>query len=185
MVCCTTIPDLRVIYRLPLQSGELQGKKVFLEFEDARSTKEVLGRGARGEFKSFSGNLTFSVARGDEPGLKIGAYDIPSLFEEVFRRRLENMGAEALPVRRQSEFRLVIALEDFLLDLVGRKWVVTMAYEARLMKNDRVLGSRQISGEAERLKLIGRKQAHIVMGEFFTDMVNKLDLVKMFAQGGL
>jgi hypothetical protein len=177
LTSCATVPDLEVNYRLPLASEALKGKTVCLEFKDLRTMKGILGKGAQKEFKDFSGNFTFSLAR--------GAYDLPSLFQEVFKRKLENMGVEVLPISKQGEVGVMIALEDFFLDLIDRKWVVTMAYEGRLIKGEQVLAKQKISGRAERFKWIGRKQAKIVMGEFFTDMVNRLDISRLFKQGGL
>ena len=80
---------------------------------------------------------------------------------------------------------MVIALERFLLDLVHRNWTVTMSYEARVIKNGKVLASQMISGEAERLRLVGRGDADKVMGEIFTDLVNRLDVARLFQQARL
>lgn len=185
VVSCATVPELNVSYRLPPKSDELKGKKVFFGFEDVRKSKDLIGGGARESFKNFSGNISFSLARGDEPGFKMGVYDIPSLFREVFERRLEYLGVEVVSSRTESEIEMVIVLKDFLLDLIDRKWTVTIAYEARVRKDGEVLASQMISGEAERLKLVGRGDADKVMGEIFTDMVNRLDVARLFQQARL
>jgi len=185
VVSCATIPELKVNYRLPLKSEDLRGKKVFLAFEDARKSKDLIGKGAQEDFQGFSGNVSLSLARGDEPGFRMGVYTIPSLFMEVFKRRLENLGIEVVSRREGAETQLAIVLEVFLLDLVDRKWVVTMGYEARLMKNGQILAKQMISGQAERLKLVGRGDADKVMEEIFTDMVNRLDVPRLFKQAGL
>ena len=185
MLSCATVPELKVNYRLPPESGELKGKRVFLGFEDIRTAKDILGRGAQKEFKNFPGNVSFSLARGKEKGFKMGAYDIPSLFMEVFKRRLEILGVEVVPEKKSGQIEVVIVLEDFLLDLIGRKWVATIGYEARLVKDENVLAKQMISGQAERLKLLGRGQADIVIGDIFTDLVNRLDVSKLFQQAGL
>jgi len=185
VVSCATVPELNVNYRLPPESEELKGKKVFFGFEDVRKSKDLIGEGAREAFKNFSGNISFSLARGDEPGFKMGVYDIPSLFREVFEKRLEYSGVEVVSDRTESEIEMVIVLKDFLLDLIDRKWTVTMAYEARVRKDGEVLASQMISGEAERLKLVGRGDADKVMGEIFTDLVNRLDVARLFQQARL
>ena len=43
---CTTIPELKVTYQHPMRSDALKGKKVFLGFEDARKSKDLIGKGA-------------------------------------------------------------------------------------------------------------------------------------------
>ena len=185
MVSCATVPELKLNYRLPPESDALKGKKVTLFFEDKRAVEDILGEGARKDFKIFSGNISFSLARGSEPGFKIGIYDLPSLFMEAFKRRLENLGVEVISERKKGEIRIVIELKEFLLDLKDRKWVMKMDYVAKLVKNEEVLTKQMISGQGERLKLIGRRQADIVLGEIFTDLVNKADVSRLFRQAGL
>ena len=76
MISCATIPHLNVEYRLPPKSDELKGKKVSLVFEDRRAVKDILGKGAQKDFKNFSGNISYSLARGKEKGFKIGLYTV-------------------------------------------------------------------------------------------------------------
>ena len=182
MISCATIPHLNVEYRLPPKSDELKGKKVSLVFEDRRAVKDILGKGAQKDFKNFSGNISYSLARGKEKGFKIGLYTIPSLLMEVFKLRLENLGIEVVSEGEKSETAIVIVLKDLILDLINRKWVVTMDYEAGLVRDQKILARQMISGQGERLKLVGRGQADVVMGEIFTDMVNRLNVARLFQQ---
>jgi hypothetical protein len=182
---CTTIPELKVTYQLPMRSEALKGKKVFVGFEDARKSKDLIGRGAQEQYKNFSGNITLFFARGDDDGFKIGVYHVPALFKEVFKERLEHLGAEVVSERKESEIEMMIVLKDLLLDLADRDWVVRMGFEARLMKEGEFLASQTISGQAERLKVLGRRDADKVMGEIFSDVVNRLDVPRLFQQAGL
>jgi len=182
---CTTIPELKVTYRLPMRSDELRGKKVFIGFEDARKSKDLIGKGAQEQYKNFSGNITLYFSRGEEEGFRIGVYHIPALFKEVFKERLEYMGVEVVSEKKESEIEMVVVLKKLLLDLVERDWVVTMDYETKLMKDGEFLGGQTISGQAQRLKLLGRRDADKVMGEIFTDVVNRLDVPRLFQQAGL
>jgi len=182
LVSCTTIPHLNVEYRLPPQSDELKGKQVSLVFQDKREVKDILGKGAQKDFKNFSGNISYSLAKGKEKGFKIGLYKISSLFMEVFKLRLENLGMEVVSEGEKGEIAIVIVLEGLILDLIDRKWVVTMEYEARLVKDQKTLARQMINGQGERLKLLGRGQADVVMGEIFTDMVNRLNVGRLFQQ---
>lgn len=182
---CTTIPELKVTYQLPSRSEALRGKKVFVGFEDARKSKDLIGKGAQEQYKNFSGNITLFFTRGDEEGFKIGVYHVPALFNEVFKERLEHLGAEVVSESKESEVEMMIVLKDLLLDLTNRDWVVRMDYEARLMKQGELLASQTISGQAERLKVLGRRDADKVMGEIFSDVVNRLDVPRLFQQAGL
>ena len=182
---CTTIPELKVTYQLPMRSEALKGKKVFVGFEDARKSKDLIGKGAQEQYKNFSGNITLFFARGDDEGFKIGVYHVPALFKEVFKEKLEHLGAEDVSERKESEIEMMIVLKDLLLDLADRDWVVTMGFEARLMKEGEFLASQTISGQAERLKVLGRRDADKVMGEIFSDVVNRLDVPRLFQQAGL
>ncbi|MBU4457002.1 MAG: hypothetical protein KKA65_05885, partial [Nanoarchaeota archaeon] len=40
VVSCASMPELKVLYKLPAPSNDLKGKKVFLAVEDVRETKE-------------------------------------------------------------------------------------------------------------------------------------------------
>ena len=185
LFACAPFPILNINYRLPIGTDELKGKKVFLAFEDARKVKKFIGAGARKEFENFSGHISFSLARGADPGFKIGVFEVPSLFKEAFRNRLENLGVEVTPEGARRGLGLVIVLKEFYLDLQSRRWKVGMGYEARLIKESSVLAKQMISGQGERVKLLGRGQADTVIGEIFTDLVNRLDVPRLFQQADL
>ena len=189
-VSCATVPELKVNYRLPPKSEALQSKRVFVGFEDARASKDLMGRGAKKEYKNFTGNITYSLARDDEPGFRRGAYKVPSLFKDVFQRRLTYLGAEVVPNKEYGDVELRIVLKELLLDLVKvdlvqKKWTVTMSYEARIIQNGEVLATQIISGQGERAKVVGKGDADKVTGEVFEDLVNRLDVPRLFQQAGL
>jgi len=185
IVSCVSISELNVSYRLPPSSDVFKGAKIGLKIEDGRSTKEILGEGAKKEIHDFSGNLSFSVARHSEPEFKVGIYKLGPMMKEAFKRRLRN---EGLKVSFKEDFeipRLLIVLKEFLLDRSGQKWFVRIEYEARLMKEGKLLSSQGIHGGGERYGLIGTGPAETVLGEIFTDAVNKLDINELFRQAGL
>ena len=185
VVSCASIPELKVLYKLPAPSNDLKGKKVFLTVEDARKTKELFDEGAKQEFGNYIGNISLSVARYNEKGFKIGPFQLPAMVKEGFKKSLENAGLEVLPGRSHGELQLLIVINRFILDLVDRTWVAKMSYEAKLIKEGSILAAQIIEGEAERVKVIGRKEADTVTGEIFTDMVNRLDLLRLFRQAKL
>ena len=181
---CSPLPYLEVNYRLPLRSESLKGQKVSLDLEDARPGKDMIGRGARDDFGGFSGNMSLAVAREAGTGIRMGVYEAPSLFKEAFQKRLENAGAEVLSIKEKGVPDLTVVIQKFLLDLVDRRWMVQMAYEARLSKDGKVLARQIVSGEGERMKIMGRDQADVILGEVFTDLVNRVDLDRLFREAG-
>ena len=184
IVSCTTISFLKVNYHLPVTTNDLKGKSVFLSFEDARQSKDLLGEGARQDFKNFSENISFSVSQGTENGYNLGVFDLSALFVEAFKRRFEALGIEVVQKKKESQIEIKIVLTAFLLDQVGRSWTFDMGYEARLIKGGDMLTKQMISGQSERVKLIMLREADILVGESFTDLVNRLDLERLFQQAG-
>ena len=182
---CSPLPHLKLNYRLPTGTEKLAGRAVFLVIEDERSRSDILGPGAREEFPGFSGNLSFSVARGSDAGFKIGVYELLSLYKEACKRRLENEDIRIVGAKEEGEAELKIVLQEFHLDLVKRTWKVKMAYEAKLIRNGDLLAKQMISAEGERLKLIGQSEADELLSEIFTDTLNKLDVGQLFRQAGL
>jgi hypothetical protein len=54
-----------------------------------------------------------------------------------------------------------------------------------LVRNDKVLSRENITGEGARYNFSGRGAAETVLGEIFTDSVNRLDINKLFQRAGL
>ena len=77
---------------------------------------------------------------------------------------------------------LKIEVEEFNLDYASRKWIVRMNYRAGLLRNGSLLSREAVSGEAERLKVVGKNDAEKVLSELISDTANKLNLVGLFEQ---
>jgi hypothetical protein len=184
VLSCSSIPHLQLTYRLPREQGALAGMKAFVTVEDVRKDKQTLGPGARQEFENASGGISLSVAKGAGPGIRKGIYQPPALLREALESRMKHEGIEVVP-EGATPIGLSILLKSFVLDRVERKWEVTISYEAQLVKEGNVLSSQIVSGEAERFELMGTEQAEVVVGELFTDVVNRLDLNKLFRESGL
>jgi len=182
---CTSIPELRVNYQLPPASAQFKDKRVFLTVEDGRGNKDPLGQGAKMELSDFSGNFALSVAQPEGTGMEAGIYKVVGMMREGFRRRLENIGL--IPVLEETGKgpRLIIVLNEFFLDRLGRDWVFKMGYEARILEDGRVLSRENVSGEGERYNFSGRAEAEKVLGEIFTDCVNRLDIKRLFQKAGM
>ena len=90
-----------------------------------------------------------------------------------------------MPEKKANEVELVFVLQEFSLDLVDRTWKVRLGYEVRLIKNGVLLSKQFATGEAERLKIIGTEQADAVVADLFVDVMNRLNVAKLFREAGL
>jgi hypothetical protein len=184
-VSCATVPELKVLYRLPASSNQLEGHQVFFSLEDARESKSVLKEGARNEFKHFPGNIIYSIAKYEEAGFRLGPYELTDMIKDGFRRRFKNMGLQVLHGAETGAPELKIVLQEFSLDFAQRDWIAKMRYEARVMKDGRVLANQSISAQIDQYKIVGTSGADKAMGEVFTDAVNRLDVAKLFDEARL
>ncbi|RLC26662.1 MAG: hypothetical protein DRH56_04170 [Deltaproteobacteria bacterium] len=185
VLACATKSYINVNYHLPLSSYDLKGKKIFLEIKDMRSVKAIFSEKAKPKFKNFTGLFLFSLSYREKKDYVVGAFNLPSLFETAFSRRLENLGIKILTEPEKSEPVIEIDLKKFFLDLVDRKWVAQISYETRLIKDNKLLARETISSDAERYKLLSQGDVEKVLGKIFTSLVNKLDFYKLFQQAEL
>ncbi len=179
---CSTKPFLIVHYQLPSPAETLAGKAVSLVITDIRKTKAFLSESAKKSLPEFNETYSLVVLKADNSGNLLGVYEVDALLAETFKQRLNNLGLQVTPSANQGGYELEIKLKEFKLDLAGRNWVVKMNYQASLSKNNRLLAMESVDGSAQRLKVMGTGDAEKLLGELLTDMVNKLDLVKLFQQ---
>jgi hypothetical protein len=181
--CCSPIPHLQVTYRLPPEQKALAGKEVFVSVEDMRKDKNTLGAGARQDLESSNGGISISIAKGEGPGIIKGIYQAPDLMKEALENRLRYEGVNVVQ-EGETSTGISILIKSFLLDRKDHKWKVNIAYEARLVRDGKVLSRQTVSGEEERFELVGTEQASVVLGDLFTDVMNRLDLNKLFQESG-
>ena len=65
LISCSGVPVLNINYRVPVKTGSLQGKKIFLEIRDSRADREIFGEGAKEDFRNASESISLSVAEGN------------------------------------------------------------------------------------------------------------------------
>ena len=182
MGACTPKPFLKVQYQLPSPSSTLEGEKVALAVSDMRAEKAFLTENARKSLKDFNGTFSLVVVRENGSGNLTGVYDLVPLLTEVFQQRLKNEGIQVAEVADSAIPELEIEIMKFQLDLASRKWVVSMDYRASLLDKGTPLSKESVSGEAERLKVSGKSDAEKVLTGLLSDMVNKLNLERLFQQ---
>jgi uncharacterized lipoprotein YajG len=177
---CASKPFLKVQYQLPSSSTALTGETISLTISDLRKDAAFLSSRAKKSIKNFNGTYSLVVVRDDGSGNLIGAYDVDSLLKEIFKQRLENEGGQVFAAAENANASLAIQLKEFKLDIVDRKWTLQMSYQAGLSKNKGIFAKESVSGSAERLKVMGKTDAEKILGELVTDMVNKLDVARLF-----
>jgi hypothetical protein len=120
----------------------------------------------------------------DEPKI-LGAYPLPKLFETALKQRLRKLGVAATASPSPSIPVFQININQFHINLVGQKWMADISYEVSLTQDTQLVAREVVSGSAERLKVMGSGGAEKVIGEIFTDMINRLNIERLFQQAKL
>ncbi len=179
---CSKPSYIDVRYGLPPASDSLSGTRLALEVRDERTDPAVFAGDAKEEFAYFTGIYSLSLEK-DGRSHVVGTYELSGLLQEAFRQRLIGMGVEIVPAPDKGVPLLQIVLKQFQLEGSGHKWLADVSYEARLVDQGHLRATQTVSGKAERVRLIG-SGAEKVLGEIFTDSVNKFDLKKLLDKAG-
>ena len=173
---CASKNFLTVNYQLPMESVDLQNPRVVLTVKDMREDTRIVTASAKKALKDFTGHFALVVAQKDKKDRLVGAYSLNSMVREIFYQRLRNAGVQVVTEEDIGIPTVEIVLNEFLLDLADRKWVITMNYKANLIRENRVVAGEKITGSAERLRVVSGKNAERIIGDLVSDVVNRLDL---------
>lgn len=185
MAACAKKAYIDVDYRLPPTDASLIGRTVFIETRDDRTDKEIFNQRAKDEFPHFTGFFSLRLQSPDGQSTALGAYDVPELFETAIARRLEKMDVATAAERTPDIPVFQVRLEQFTIKLIGRKWTADIRYEASLTRDGRLIAREVVSGSAERMKIMGRGGAEKVISEIFAEMINRLNIERLFQQAKL
>lgn len=182
---CAQKPYIGVDYRLPAAADSLTGQTVFVVTMDRRGDAQIFNQAAKETFKNFNGLFSLSLALPEDQHKMLGAYPLPMLFETAIEQRLEKLGVNITgePSTTVPVFRIMI--HQFNIRLVGRKWMAEVGYEASLTMDNQTVARETVTGNAERMKVIGSGGAEKVIGELFTEMINRLNIERLFQQAKL
>jgi hypothetical protein len=182
---CAGRSYLMVNYQVPEASQQLQGQVVHLRITDQRSTESILTTEAAHQLPEFIGlyNLTWMMP--DQQSIQAGELPLMKLFKTVFEKRLTALGCGITDRSDNATPVLTIALKQVTLDLQDHDWKADLGYDAILSAAGHPTAKETIRGSAERVRIIGRKGADKVLSEIFSDVVNRLDLPKLFSNAGL
>jgi hypothetical protein len=173
---CASKNYLTVNYQLPKETVEPQGTRVALRVEDVREDLNIVTPSAKKALKNFTGNFALIVIQENQKDRLVGAFSLSSMIKEIFYHRFKNAGVQVVPEEDGEVPVVEIVLKEFKLDLVDRKWVITMNYQANLIKQNKFVAGEKITGSAERLRVVSGKNAERIIGELVSDVVNRLDL---------
>ncbi|MGD9058670.1 MAG: hypothetical protein PVF38_21185 [Desulfobacterales bacterium] len=177
---CTSKNYLVVHYQLPSETLTARETQISLIFKDQRVEQAVVTESAKKALKDFEGNFALIVATDNQNERLMGAFSLSSMMKTIFKQRFENAGIRVSPETESQPTAVEIILKEFKLDLVERKWVVQITYQANLLEQNRFVSGQTITGNAERLRVVGSKDAEKVIGELITDAVNRLNLDELF-----
>ncbi len=185
VLACSSGSYIYLNYRLPAKSEGLANKTVSIVFKDERTEKKLFGDKAAKQYKFFTGVFSLSLLQGKKEPAFLGTHELPSLFETAFTQRLSDLGVTVASQKPEIDPVFEIVLKEFLIDLKGRNWIAAIAYEIHLIRDSKVRATQNINGRAERLKVMGKRDAEKVLEDIFTETVNKLDIDKLFTDAGL
>ncbi len=176
---------IEINYRL-MQAPQLAENREFhVRFNDRRTNKVIFGPQARKHFRYFTGIFDLRMTQPEQQDVFVGRLDLDTLFIETFKKRIENMGAQTVKTAAPQTPVFEIALDTFYLELDELKWRVNLEYEIRIIKDDRVRSRQNAQGNAERLKLIGTRDADKLISDMFTDIVNQTDIQRLLQNAEL
>lgn len=180
---CASSPYMKVNYQLP---DKIEDKPAITEIRlsvvDQRTNPNPLSVTAREKLKDFHESYMLIMAPKGKDAPVAGVYDLITLFETVFRKRLDQMGIRVVDSTSLQIPKLEVAVTLFQLDLHDYKWYFRMSYAARLVKDGDVLVKQTISGEAERVDVPGMDDSGTTVSEVYADLINKLDIAALLSK---
>jgi hypothetical protein len=182
---CTGRPYLIVDYAVTPKLYSLNGQSVAVQVEDLRRTKSVMEPRALSAFPDFRNRYGLAWVMPNRQRILAGEHDLSELFKQTFTKRLERSGAKVQQGKAPSIPVFKVSINTVRIKLIGVKWYATVSCTAGVMVNGRRVAGETVSGNAERVRVIGRKGADVLLSNIFTDVVNRIDIVKLFQQANL
>jgi hypothetical protein len=180
---CASRPYIKVNYQLPDKiSNKPAVTQIRLSEVDQRDNPDPLSVTARETLNNFHNSYMLIMAPKGKDAPIEGIYDLKTLFETVFRKRLDQMGIRVVESTSPNIPKLEVALTLFQLDLKEHKWYFKMAYATRLMQDGKVIVNQKFSGETERVDVPGVDDSGTAVSEIFADLINQLDIAALLSK---
>lgn len=182
---CANRPYLNIDYTVTPRSQNLNGQSVRIQVQDSRKTQAVMEPRALRVFPDFQDRYNLAWIMPNRQRFTAGEYDLAALFKQTFKKRLERLGAKVVDDDTPAVPLLRVDMNTVRLKLIGVKWYATISCTAGLIVDERRVAGETVSGNAERVRVAGRKGADLLLSNTFTDVVNRIDIVKLFQQANL
>ena len=171
---CASPTYIKINYHLPNKTSIKPAvTKIRLSIVDQRNNPDPLSLTAREKLNNFRDAYMLIMT----PDASIGRiYDLKTLFETVFRKRLDQMGIRVVESTSSNIPELEVALTDFHIDLKDFKWHFKMAYATRLMENGKVIVKQSYSGESERANVPGMNDSGTAVSLIYAELINQMDI---------
>ena len=180
---CASRSYMKVNYQLPDNLPDKPAiTKIRLSVLDQRNNPDPLSITAREKLRNFHESYMLIMAPKGKDAPVAGIYDLKTLFETVFRKRLDQMGIRVVDSTSSKIPKLELAVTLFQLDLRDYKWYFRMSYAIRLLKDGNVLVKQTISGEAERVDVPGMDDSGTTVSEVYADLINQLDIAALLSK---
>jgi len=183
LFACASRPYMKVNYQLPDKMPDKPAvTKIQLSVVDQRNNPDPLSITAREKLKDFHESYMLIMAPKGEDFPVEGIYDLKTLFEKVFRKRLDQMGIRVVDSTSLQIPKLEVAVTLFQLDLRDYKWHFRMGYTTKLVKDGNVLVKQTVSGQAERVDVPGMDDSGTAVSEVYADLINQLDIAALLSK---
>lgn len=182
-VSCAKSPYINVDYRPP--DGHpvmIPAETVAIEAVDLREDTPIFNDEAKNTFKNFSGEFSLLMRESESQQTSLGHHTLPQLFETAFAQRLQRLGVDVIDRPSPETLRFQIGISQFRIGLDGNTWRTDISYKASLLEDGKTVTSETVTGSAKRPKIAGRGGAEKAISEIFTDVINQLDIERLFAE---
>lgn len=169
-----------VDYQVPVATQELKGLTIRLNIADKREFQTFLTPTAAVKFPDFSNIYSLAWITPEQKRVLAGEHKLTALFKATFKKRLTDHGIGTTDDMNAVVPLLTIKIKQFTLDYKNRKWIADLGYDAVLSQPGHPIAKESVRGAAERVQVIGRKGADTVISELYSDVINRLDLLKLF-----
>ena len=183
LAACAKPYHLNVTYEIPAKSKSLPENSIAVKVIDARDSSAIFSENAKKEFDRWDGIFVLMDAQ-TTPDSAEKTDSLPDLFRNALKKRLKTMNIHVVDNGSNSVPILQLTLEKFILELKDRTWISDLSYEATLSKDGAKTGKERIHAQAERTKVMGKAGGEKLMGEIFTEGINKLNIEKLFENAG-
>lgn len=181
ITACAQRPYLEVNYQNIAASNQLDGKQVRIQVKDLRTNPAIFTPEAASEFQGFQDQYRLFVISEASQKVSFGDQDLTGLVYQVFSLRLKKMGAEVVAFDRDDVPLLQVLIKNLKIDLRDSRWVTSVSFEGNLSVENRLVARETVSGEAERIKILGNKGADDTFSGIFSEIINRLNIVKLFS----